>query len=80
MLLVVQRSTIWACDAARGRRCSFLSDGTNANATPATAVTASKTGGKWLEVAQTSQMDDSEGVSSHLEAENSIQGWLKSGQ
>jgi len=38
VLLVVQPSTVCACDAARGGRCSFLSDGTNA--TPATAVTA----------------------------------------
>ncbi len=40
VLLVARPSTIWACDAARGGRCSFLSDGTNANATPATEVTA----------------------------------------
>ena len=48
VLLVVQRSTIWACDAARGRRCSFLSDGTNA--TPATAVTLQRpvvSGSRW---------------------------------
>ena len=51
VLFVAQPSTIWACDAARGRRCSFLSDGTNANATPATAVTPPKTGGKWAQTA-----------------------------
>ena len=40
VLLVVQPSTVCACDAARGGRCSFLSDGTNA--TPATAVNSSR--------------------------------------
>ena len=78
VLLVVERSTIWACDAARGRRCFFLSDGTNANATPATAVTASKTGGKcgsrWRNVANGRLRGRVRLIS---KAENSIQGWLK---
>jgi hypothetical protein len=47
-LLAAEPSTIRACDATRGGRCSFFSDGTNAIASPATAVTPPKAGGQWL--------------------------------
>jgi len=45
---------------------------------PATGVPPP--GGKWTEARQASQMDDTQGVTFHLEAENSVEGWLKRGK
>ncbi len=48
--------------------------------TPPAAPPTPSPGGKWAEARQASQMDDTQGVTFHLEAENSVEGWLKRGK